>query len=234
MGKKKILKILGIIFSIILSILLIYFIVIHYNGFLNKSNTMNRAEVIEVLEKGKEYPNYYYSSQASIIFWNLYEEKTEYYIKDNIVKCVNNGKLLSWTDYNNDEKISIWEMDKEKKSASISSLENYEENNDSQRGFDYSLISKEDVFNTNFEYMGERKYKGRNTILVKVWNKDSLKVNSTIFYIDKDTGLIMRRIDYEALGFIKIDCNRNVKLDIVTDNDIERPNLENYEILQSK
>lgn len=232
MNKKKFLKILGIIFSIILSILLIYFIVIHYNGFLNKNNTMNRAEVIELLEKGKEYPNYYYSPQDSIIFWNLYEGKTEYYIKDNIVKCVNNGELLSWTDYNNDENISIWKMDNEKKSAGISSLENYEENNDSQRGFDYSLITREDIFNTNFEYMGEKKYEGRNTILVKVWNKDNLKLDSTIFYIDKETGLIMRRIDYVALGFIKSDCNRNVKLDIVTDNDIQRPNLEEYEILQ--
>ena len=77
--------------------------------------------------------------------------------------------------------------------------------------------------------MGERKYEGRSTILVKVWNKDSLKINSTIFYIDKDTGLIMRRIDYTTLGFLKMDCNRNVKLDVVTDEDIQRPNLDEYD-----
>ena len=42
----------------------------------------------------------------------------------------------------------------------------------------------------------------------------------------------MRRVDYTALGFFKIDCNRNVKMDVVTDEDIQRPDLEGYEILQ--
>ena len=72
------------------------------------------------------------------------------------------------------------------------------------------------------------------TILVQVWNKDSIKVNSTIFYIDKDSGLVMRRIDYSEMGLKKLDCNRNVKFDIVTDKDIERPNLDNYEVLNSE
>ena len=72
------------------------------------------------------------------------------------------------------------------------------------------------------------------TILVQVWNKDNTKVNPTIFYIDKDTGLIMKRIDYSAIGLIKLDCNRNVKLDVVTDKDVERPNLDNYEVLNSE
>ena len=62
--------------------------------------------------------------------------------------------------------------------------------------------------------------------------RDTVKVNSTIFYIDKDTGLIMRRIDYNTMGLIKLDSNRNVKLDVVTDKDVERPNLDGYEILK--
>ncbi len=229
MGKKKIFKVLGIILSIILVALIVYFIMIHFNGFLNKDNSMTREETIKLLEKGKEYSNYYYAPKDKILFLNIEENKTEYYIKDNIVKCVNNDQLLSWTDYNNNEIINIWEKDNNKYYATVSSLENYNENNESQRGFDYSIISNEEVFNMNFEYMGEKAYEGRTTILVKVWNQDSLKINSTIFYIDKETGLIMRRIDYTALGFLKMDCNRNVKFDIVTDNDIQKPNLEEYD-----
>lgn len=229
MSKKKIFKVLGIILSIILVILILYLIVIHFNGFLNKDNSMTREETIKLLEKGKEYSNYYYSPKNKILFFNIEENKTEYYIKDNIIKCVNNDQLLSWTDYNNNEIISIWEKDNNKYYATVSSLENYNENNESQRGFDYSIISNKEVFNMDFEYMGEKTYEGRTTILVKVWNQDSLKINSTIFYIDKETGLIMRRIDYTALGFLKMDCNRNVKFDIVTDNDIQRPNLEEYD-----
>ena len=123
--------------------------------------------------------------------------------------------------------------------AAISSLKNYYNYGDeavlySQRGFDYSIIADEKTFNTNFEYLGEKQYNGRTTILVQVWNKDNTKVNPTIFYIDKDTGLIMKRIDYSAMGLIKLDCNRNVKLDVVTDKEVERPNLDNYEILNSE
>lgn len=44
----------------------------------------------------------------------------------------------------------------------------------------------------------------------------------------------MKRIDYSAMGLIKLDCNRNVKLDVVTDKDVERPNLDNYEVLKSE
>ena len=83
-----------------------------------------------------------------------------------------------------------------------------------------------------FKYLGKKQVNGRDTILVKVWNKDGFEMDSTKFYIDEETGLIMRRVDYTALGFIKIDCDRNVKMDIVTDEDIQRPDLEGYEILQ--
>ena len=120
-----------------------------------------------------------------------------------------------------------------KKYISVSNnLDNFEENDQSQRGFDYSLISDEETFNTAFKYLGEKQVDGRDTIIVKVWNKDWVSVDSTKFYIDKETGLITRRVDYTALGFLKIDCNRNVKMDIVTDEDVARPDLEGYEILQ--
>ena len=44
----------------------------------------------------------------------------------------------------------------------------------------------------------------------------------------------MRRIDYSAMGLKKLDCNRNVKFDVVTDKDVEKPNLDNYEVLNSE
>ena len=143
MSKKKIFKILGIILSIILVTLIIYFIAIHYNGFLNKNNPLTRGETIKLLEKGKEYPNYYYSPEENILFFNINENKAEYYIKNNIVKCVNNGELLSWTDYNNKEIITIWPKNDSEYYATTGSLENHDEGNENQRGFDYSIISNE-------------------------------------------------------------------------------------------
>ena len=168
------------------------------------------------------------------MFKKVNEIKTEYYIKDGVIKCVNNGNILRWENYNTDEVISIMG-----KNAGVSSLKSYYNYGDervlyNQKGFDYSIIADEKTFNTNFEYLGEKQYNGRMTILVQVWNKDNTKVNPTIFYMDKDTGLIMKRIDYSAMGLIKLDCNRNVKLDVVTDKDVERPNLDNYEVLNSE
>lgn len=230
---KKALKVLGIILAILIVLVAIYYVVIHFDGFLNKDNPMTREEVVELLEKGKEYPNYYYASQSSWIFGNLNETNTETYIKDNIVKVVVDGELQSWTDYNNEEYIGMPIEHEGKKYISVSdNLDNFEVNDESQRGFDYSLIADEETFNTDFKYLGEKQVDGRDTIIVKVWNKDWVSVDSTKFYIDKETGLIMRRIDYSALGFIKIDCDRNVKMDIVTDEDVARPDLEGYEIFQ--
>ena len=239
MEMKKILKIVEIIILALILIILIYFSTIHFNGFLKKDNVMTREEVVALLKKGEEYPNYYYSPEDYIFFRKLNEAKTEYYIKNGVIKCVNNGELLRWENYNTDEVISIIGKNNEKMYAGISSLKSYYNYEDeailySQRGFDYSIIADEKTFNTNFEYLGEKQYNGRMTILVQVWNKDSVKVNSTIFYIDKDSGLVMRRIDYSAMGLKKVDCNRNVKLNVVTDNDVEKPNLDNYEVLNSE
>ena len=234
MERRKIFKIIGIIILSLVLIALIYFTIIHFNGFLKKDNVMTREEVVALLKKGEEYSNYYYSPEEYIVFKKVNEMKTEYYIKDGIIKCINNGKVLRWENYNTDEVISIMG-----KNAGVSSLKSYYNYGDetvlyNQKGFDYSIIADEKTFNTNFEYLGEKQYNGRITILVQVWNKDSTKVNPTFFYIDKDTGLIMKRIDYSAMGLIKLDCNRNVKLDVVTDKDVERPNLDGYEILKSE
>lgn len=239
MEMKKILKIVGIIILALILIILIYFSTIHFNGFLKKDNVMTREEVVALLKKGEEYPNYYYLPEDYIFFRKLNEAKTEYYIKNGVIKCVNNGELLRWENYNTDEVISIMGKNNEKMYAGISSLKGYYNYEDeavlySQRGFDYSIIADEKTSNTNFEYLGEKQYNGRMTILVQVWNKDSVKVNATIFYIDKDSGLVMRRIDYSAMGLKKLDCNRNVKLDVVTDKDVEKPNLDNYEVLNSE
>lgn len=235
--KNKVLKRIVLFFVIILIIVVIYFISIHFNGFLNQNNEMSREEIVELLEKGTEYPNYYYSSKdVGLLGWIIEKRDnntTETYIKDNVIKVVVNGSTIRWENYNTNEIINIMDEKNGKNYAAITNVENYKQNsgNDNQMGFDFSLISQEDVFDTDFEYMGIRKFKGRETILVKVWNKKSSKLNATIFYIDKDTGLIMRRIDYSALGFIKIDCDRNVKLDIVTDADVQKPDLNGYEIL---
>ena len=164
MERKKIFKIIGIIILSLLLIALIYYTIIHFNGFLKKDNVMTREEVVALLKKGEEYSNYYYSPEDYIFFKKVNEMKTEYYIKDDIIKCINNGKVLRWENYNTDEVISIMEKNDGKMYAGISSLKNYYGDETalySQRSFDYSIIVDEKIFNTDFEYLGEKQYNGR-------------------------------------------------------------------------
>ena len=235
MKDKKILKVLAIILSTVIILIITYLVMIHFDGFLNKDNRMTRTEIISLLEKGKEYTNYYYCPTVKTVFGATDEYlKTEIYIKDDIEKTIVDGKPLNWTNFKTREIITIMGEHNGKKMASISNLDSgsFETNEYSQHGFDYSTLAREDIFNTDYEYLGEEEIDGRNTIIVKVWNKDGLKINSTKYYIDKETGLIIKRVDYMTLGLVKIICDRNIKMDTVTDADVERPNLDGYEVFE--
>ena len=191
---------------------------------------MSRQEVVELLEKGKSYPNYYYSAGS-----NLDKTKTEFYIKDGVQKVIWNGEVIQWKNYNTNENIHILGEKDGKNYVSISSIDNTE-NKYSQQGFDYSLIADMENFNYNYKYLGEKEIDGRTTVIIEVWDKDSSELNSTKFYIDKETGLITKRVDYGNIGFLKIKfiSDRNLQLNIVTDKDIEKPGLTKYEVLNFK
>jgi len=222
MNKKKILIMLLITLIVIFGVVAIREIIINSEGKLDKSNPMNREEVISLLEKGKTYNNYYYCSNITDT-----KLKTEYYIKDNIVVCYIDGELKSWTDLNNKETIHIWDMGKEKLVATISS--NINEIKHSQAGFDYSLIA--DTENYDFEYLGEKDKNGRTTIVVKVSYKGAKA--DTRFYIDKETGLVVGRKDITKTLFISTyigNCDRNVRFDVVIDENVKKPDLNNYEV----
>lgn len=243
MDKKKIgksvIKIMLIIIIILLLIMVMYVFAIYFDGFLDKSKPMTKEEVISLLEKGKEYPNYYYSPRDKGFMIITQENMTEYYIKDNIVKCVYNGETLRWENANTDEVITVmgYHEKQNKNFASISKVSEYYKqgtNSYSQQGFDYSLIVDNEHFNYNFKYLGEKEIEGRNYILVKVWDKETFEMLSTKFLIDKETGLIAERTDYMFDGIFlkKITCDRNLKIDSVTEEDVKRPDLTGYEILQ--
>lgn len=227
---KKILKCVLIILLILIISAIFYEIVIYSDGFVNQNNYMSRQEVVELLEKGKSYPNYYYSAGS-----NLDKTKTEFYIKDGVQKVIWNGEVIQWKNYNTNENIHILGEKDGKNYVSISSIDNTE-NKYSQQGFDYSLIADMENFNYNYKYLGEKEIDGRTTVIIEVWDKDSSELNSTKFYIDKETGLITKRVDYGNIGFLKIKfiSDRNLQLNIVTDKDIEKPGLTKYEVLNFK
>jgi len=219
---KKVLIVLLVIIILVLGVLIARELIINYDGKVDKSNPMSREEVIKLLEKGKEYNNYYYCSNI-----DAEEMKTEHYIKDNIVATYLDGELKSWEDLNNKEIINIWNMGKEKLVATVGSGINL--NPDSQAGFDYSLVTNEEYY--DFEYVGEIEREERRAVVVKMKFKGANGYAK--FYIDKETGLIVGRTDITKALFISIymyEADRNVKLDIVTDEDIKKPDSTKYEI----
>lgn len=228
---KKFLKIFAIIVIVLVILLAIYYVAIHFDGFLNKENKMTQEEIVSLLEKGREYPNYYYGSITKTLFNTVEEPKTEYYTKDNIVKVVNNGQISHWTDFNNGKDISLFEGKDGEKIAIIGTQQDFQnyKNEENQMYFDYSLISNPEVYKNEFKYLGEKEINNRKTIIVQV----SANYATTKFYIDKDTGLIMKRIDFYCFGLQKVTCDRNVKLDIVTDEDIKEPNTSEYKTFET-
>ena len=98
--------------------------------------------------------------------------------------------------------------------------------------YDYSIVT--DYENYDFEYLGHKQENGREITIIKMQIKNSNTY--TNFYIDNETGVIMARKDVSKALFITTYSNysnRNVQFDVVTDENIARPDLSSYNVLES-
>ena len=228
MNKKKILIIVLIILAITIIGLVVRETIIHNDGKIDKSNPMTREEIIALLDKGATYNNYYYCPSNE---GDTY--KTEYYIKDNIQVTYNNSKLYEWVDYNNSEQILLWGPE------GTATIGNTTKREDNQNGYDYSTMAKPELYNNEYQYIGEKEENGRTIIIVKLTTKNGLSTGIDKYYIDKETGLILGRFNSNRFLFITTfhaggSNDRNVKIDIVTDEDIKKPDLTGYEIIDHR
>ena len=187
------------------------------DGNLQKDNSMSREEVLELLKKGEEYPNYHVS------FVGSNNEKYDIYVKDNVFVEYCNNEFRLREDYNNNEYIMIFKTaDKE-----VAGVNNNLEKLEYQQGsMDYSIVNKLD-----YKYLGEKELDGRQVIYIQLKNGSAY----TKFVIDKETGIIINRIDLSK-AFIfttnKNESKRELKLDVVTDEDVARPDLSKYEVVE--
>ncbi len=187
------------------------------DGKLQKDNPMSREEVLELLKKGEEYPNYHVS------FVGSNNEKYDIYVKDNVFVEYCNNEFRLREDYNTNEYIMIFKTaDKE-----VAGVNNNLEKLEYQQGsMDYSIVNKLD-----YKYLGEKELDGRQVIYIQLKNGSAY----TKFVIDKETGIIINRIDLSK-AFIfttnKNESKRELKLDVVTDEDVARPDLSKYEVVE--
>ena len=229
----KVLWIIVVIVVIIVVSILLYEISIMSDGKLDISNKMSKAEVVELLDKGSKYNNYYTSIQQKGLFYKS-RNKEEYYIKDNIVSYYSNSNLVSWSNYNTKENIYLVN------NVAYVSNNSLERVKYSQNKFDYSNIVNANSskalndspdYTTYYKYVGKTKYNGRDAIIIQILDKTRADINMK-YIIDLNTGLIQKKIDYLNIGIlmIRIDTDRNIKLDCVTDQDIAKPDISGYNI----
>lgn len=138
-----------------------------------------------------------------------------------LVEYYNNEFLLR-EDYNNNEYIMISKAT-DKEVAGIShSLRKQEYQ---QAGMDYSIVNK-----LEYKYLGEKEVDGRQVIYIQLEDESAY----TKFVIDKETGIIVNRIDLSKVFIFtahKNETKRELKLDVVTDENVARPDLSRYEVV---
>lgn len=219
MKAKKILLIIICILIIIIAIWAIREFVVCHDFGLNKSNPMSKEEVLNLLKKGSEYPNYYctYTDDSN--------SKYEIYVKDNTYTFNLDGELMMWENYNTNESIMIFRT-KDNTIAGISNDAHKEEY--SQIHLSYTPITTDE-----YKYLGEKEQDGRQVIYIETNDNGYIEK----YVIDKETGLIVNKINYYKrflIFTVKSESKRDIKLDIVTDENVARPDLSSYTVLESE
>lgn len=215
---KKVLIGILLLLIIIAIVILCREYVLWNTGKLDTSNKMNRDEMITLLDKGATYPNYSYSSDV-----RSGEIKTKTVVKDNKVFTYIGSNLIKSEDYNTGDTTNYWDKDGEKIEGEYNNPEISRYN---QHNYDYSLIADYEHFgNYDYEYLGEKEDNGKTVILFQMNapKEDAFNSAGARFVVDKETGLILRRIEFSKYLFITTyqnNCNRNVSFDEISDSEL--------------
>ena len=203
-----------------------------------KENPMSKEEVLSLVEKRAEYSNWYMTVETVVEEKmnvegrkevpeneDAYRIKTEEYYKDNVLVVktsqLNKQDNLSWTDYNTGDQINITN-EGEKKTIEENKIE--EEIRDSRVLLNSNIIEDLKREGNQFEYLGETKYQYRDCIVIKITTKDG---EEQLYYIDSEKGILLKHVMNHANAISTILYN--MQYDVVTDENIEKPDLADYE-----
>ena len=220
---KKFIYILLMIIILLISFLAIREIIINPRDKISDSATMSQDDILELFKKGASYNNY---SRTRIKNGN----KEELFYKDNILTCYLDSQLQYWMNLSNENREFI--IFNDNIASIVEDFENIEFPNElSQLGYYITIFDKD---NADFKYIGKTTINGRSNIIVKSTLKfNSFSTMELKYYIDELTGVVIKRS--ENLKFLCItkqinNFDRGIKFDNVTDEQIKKPDLNNYEI----
>lgn len=229
MKKKKIVFVILIALIVLFICLLVREFKFDYDRITDKTKALSREEVITLLDKGATYNNYYRSVKTT-------NGNEEYYYKDNILACYINSKLYYWMNLSDTEKEMIIIEDYENKIANtVKEFDTITFPTEmTQLGYYCTVYDQK---NFSFKYKGIMKFNDRDTYIVETSANNnffsSLKIK---YYIDKETGVIVNRKQLLKFTFITkeiTEFDRGLKFDVVTDENIEKPNLTDFEIVET-
>lgn len=180
---------------------------------INSNKTSNakysRADVITLIENGKNYNNYYCE-------YTKLDEHIIRKIKDNKMVVISNNMTV-YTNYETNKQTII-----QNNIAIVSNLSNSKLSSLNKTYFaDIDLINDS---NYNYKYIKEENINGIDCIKIEL-TSDSIKYE---IWISTSSGLPTKMIYSTSASNVSTDFN--LKLDCVTDSDVETPNLNNYTV----
>lgn len=250
---KKVKNKLGVVKTILTCIttiicLLVIAIIGHYiyltaDWNIDKSSPMTREEVIALLEEGEKYTNYYYSINVPELQTSTGGDfVTEVVVKDDVYSTKSNGHTFNcWINYNTDEEM-LFEIpipgstSKAKKRVMASTTDperTLTKNHFSIEAFNSPIKDYEDY---DFKYIGEKDINGEKFILIKLYPKYAGILGKLVpikYLINKEDKLIAEQeiVYLDEIYLMKQRTIYNYELNNVTDEDVAKPDLTNYEVI---
>lgn len=228
--KKKLCYVLLLVVVIVVTFLFAREITINNDNIYKDSTELSRDDTISILDKGANYNNYYRLVNTS-------NGKEEFYYKDGILVSYINSNLNYWMNITENSREMIIIQDSEDKIANL--VEDFEQilfpMETTQLGYYSTIYDKE---NFEFEYKGIMKLNDRDTYVVRTIAKDNIfSIFEIKYYIDKETGVIVKRSEIEKFAFLTKNISqydRGIKFDIVTEEDVKRPDLTGYDVVSTR
>ena len=183
----------------------------------NNESKYSRYDIIKLIENAKNYNNYYCE-------YNNLGENTIRKIKDNKMVVINDDRTV-YIDYDSNKQTIIKNTENV---AIVSSLDSSKLVSINKIYFQEGIDVLNDYDNYEYKFMKEEDINGFQCIKIKL---TSQTINYDI-WLDTKSGLVTKMICSKTEEDNKISIDYDLKLDIITDKDVETPKLNNYKVTE--
>lgn len=198
----------------------------------SKSITMNKEEIMQLLQKGNTYDSY-------VLKYRNISDNVEKTVKGNIV-ITKSDLIYTWHNLDTKEQITVNDNAKTANIFTNDALNQTLKDLPAQTGI-INIMNQ--ITDSNIKEVKEETYKGQNCIVVQceanidlekyevVASKDKATAVELKFWIDKATGIIIKQ-EGKNVNKIKNSTEFDIQVNTVKDETVARPNLDGYQVMQ--